>query len=223
MTQSDFNYDDETRDTVHGLREAAAGVWSQACQLFGPPDELTRRGFVSGNTHRLMIDWVRSLELLVRRIIIIMALNLQLAPTSSRGASSHSLATRPFAPAVTTFRVTRRASSGGRHADPATHDHPPPALDQPVRVQAMARRMEALRRAIWHSRRYAQRFARHLARIAAHNDAGGELHLIHVRPWAIHSSRLTSGQFAVNESMITATELARRLTDAFSDRWIEPG
>lgn len=185
--------------TLQSLREAAADTWWTLTAWAGHPHEVARHGFASRRIYRLMLDWIGNLERLVRRIVYLAALTLDvpaLAPVSARKSRTRLQPLIPGRPPglrlLKKWRAPKRGSRRRRR-----HDDDPDHQWQPVRIGHLARRMEALRHAIYHTRPHALRLARLLARRAATGRT-----LPQVGFWLIPSHKLTSGQGQVDESMM---------------------
>lgn len=209
--------------TLRSLRESAANFWWHVMTWMGNPADLARQGFASLHSYRLLREWIVTLETLVRRIVYLAALQIDaatLALSSTRNGGSRTApvisARRPclrimrarYASSAPVFRFRRR-----RDDDDRDHLHP-------MRIGRLARRFEALRHAIWHTRPHAERLARLLKRREAKGKA-----LPQLKAWQLDSKRPTVSDVEVGPH-IQAVE--RPIADLLSARALtgkheEPG
>lgn len=212
--------DDEPTEAWHML--AAAGkILADAHFYFGDPREMFRHPFMRAPQRRIVADWVRCLEMLVRRIILMVALKLDLAPRSRRTPAGEGAArqTRPRGP----FRALRPTliimpAVGERRM---RLRHAPNPVSQ-LRLHTLARRLVAIRDAIVNAHLYTRRTAFSLARIAErHRDKPHPL--IALSPWAIREEKLTSGQAATYDQIAQAQGLCLDQLDLWHERLLEPG
>ena len=66
--------------------EHARRVFANSCEFFAPPVAIADREYINFSEYRAMDSWLRSLELLTRRLILAaaLAINVALQPTGSR-------------------------------------------------------------------------------------------------------------------------------------------
>lgn len=197
--------------TLETLREEAADTWWRLTMWAGHPSEVARRGFASFRVRKLMRDWIGNLEKLVRRIVYLAALMIELPAPKPAAARSASIR-RPHA--FPRRRTCLRFMCKLREPEPRPSAWRSRSIDdsptRPVRIAHLARRMEALRKAIWHTRPHALRMARLLARRTAANKPFPQLVY-----WMIPSVRRTGGQHQVHDHMtalepLIEAELAKR-------------
>lgn len=224
MTEPDQTKPDESpAEAAPALIREASDIWVEICGFFGAPHELYRRAFHYPRSHRLATDWIRCLEILVRRIILIMALALD-PPRRSAGAgatSAHAAPKKPFRPHRPVFTVllpvpdpepdARERENGGVR---------PPIRTYPTR--ALARRLDALFQAIRHPEAFARRTASRLAHIATLKREPGRPQ-IGLRPWWIKPTERTSGQERTYDLIERAQRIAQRGLDAWHARLPELG
>ena len=79
-------------ETLERERSVLASGWEGARQvldfmliLLDPPAAIAGRRTIGSRTRQLMCDWIRNLEILVRRLLVIAALALVLPPSHRAG------------------------------------------------------------------------------------------------------------------------------------------
>jgi hypothetical protein len=220
----------DPREALPSLWEQAGETWQAMWLAFGDVAFSIAGDAIKPLTHKLMGDWVRNVELLVRRIIIIAALTLELAPLKPRSSKSAPQPVRaPRAPQAvtpdnpetwkTSFRLFPRAfrTSPPRHARRATGSARRPT------ARGYALRIEALRRVIGRREACAIRAARRFQRIAAANRSANQPRAIEIAPFSFHPRDRTTGKHAIAVPMRLAQPLAFRVTDDWNRRYVEPG
>jgi hypothetical protein len=90
-------------ETLERERSALASGWEGARQvldfmliLLDPPAAIAGRRTIGSRTRQLMCDWIRNLEILVRRLLVIAALALVLPPSHRAGGKRSVREPRPF-------------------------------------------------------------------------------------------------------------------------------
>jgi hypothetical protein len=168
----------------------------------------------------MMRDWLRFLEILVRRLLFITALGLVLPASRLAGARNavrtpQTLATDDPASWRVCLRFFR---SSPKQRQSTTY---PAQQEAPTEWDALpfARRLEALCRIIAKPQRRARTLARKLERIRAANVGRNAPRSFGVRDWHIHSSIRTPAQDFITDLM-DGTE---RLIERVLARWQEPG
>jgi len=63
-------HNESPAEAAPALIREASDIWVEICGFFGAPHELYRRAFHYPRSHRLATDWIRCLEILVRRIAL---------------------------------------------------------------------------------------------------------------------------------------------------------
>jgi hypothetical protein len=216
---------EQSRDAVHGLREFAALVWSEIATAWGDPRDLMRTRRLTRDDYGRARDWIGALEQLVRRIILIMALTMQLSPARSRPSGWHRRRASTQTPHdATSWKLS--FSTLPRDAPlPRRRIRTRPRHRPWLRTRPLARRLEALLRAIQHTRPHALRLARMLARIATRNDRANETRFLAMRDWDFHLAAGPSGRRAVQDGMVLAAPLSARELARWNATWIdlEPG
>lgn len=217
-------------DAVPELRSYAAFIWDAACNLFGCSRTLVNRVRAPHDFMRQARDWIGNLELLVRRMLLIMALSLKLAPVRKRkpaGPRGHARTASWSTPDSwrVTFRMMRYSKpETDEDMDGALHEPPPaPVKTYSGRTAPLARRLEALRRAISFHGAYAQRLARRLARIRAKDALANAPRVIRLKPWDFNPWRDTRGMRAIHDGMRLAQPLAERELAIWQPELLQPG
>jgi len=214
-------------DAVPELREFAAMVWGEVVMVFGSSRDLMRGVTLPANCVRLARDWLRNLELLVRRMILILALSKTLPPPKPWGRAAHE-PREPRIPAKdwlacdtwkASFRMMPRAPRPGR----VSGVRKPPRWRFFRLTAGIARRIEALRRTIGHHHACARRFARTLARWQAKEAQRNDRRVMRAKAWDFHPHRDSKGMRAVNDGMRLAFPLAERALAIWQGELIEPG
>jgi hypothetical protein len=214
-------------DAPQRERNVLASAWTGARQvldcvidLLDPPAAIAASGTVGYNTRQVMRDWLRNLEILIRRLLFITALGLVLPPprrSDGRGARREP---QPFAPGdPSTWKVGLRffrTSSVARESVASQKSR-----DDQAEYAALpfALRLEALCRIIAKPEQRARSIARKLQRIRAANVGRNAPRGFAVRQWHIHRSRRTPAQDFITELMDGTESLAER----WLARWQEPG
>lgn len=217
---------DDPREALPGLWDFAKLVWNEICQLWDDPASLLQQGYVSGLTYRRCCDWVRNLEGLVRRIVIVAALSLQLAPLKPTppGEPPRPWGEPRFRRALwhdpSTWKVSFKMFPVRRGVRKRYARQRKPRREHGLPTAGLARRIEALCRVLLWKETYVARFARFMARVKAKNRVtNGDPREFHLAAWDFHWDRRTSGKYAVNEGMHPAQPLAERALAL----WNEPG
>lgn len=205
---------DDDAATIPELRAFAAMVWNEFTEVFGNSMTLIHMVRAPRKLFRMANDWLRHLELFVRRFIIIVAGTLALAPVkprpSSRGKADPAVYRRSFAHWAdpTSWRVSFRIlPSGPRDPQPYSYRR---NGTRPIRATGLARRIEALRRVLSYHEFYAHRFARSLARI---RNPGARRNLrpdYGVKPWVFHPNLSSRGAHAIKGKMPLANAMCER-------------
>lgn len=216
---------DNSRDAVHPLREFAAQVWSEIATEWGDPRDLMRTRWLIRRHYEMARDWIAALEHLVRRIIMIAALTMQLAPARPRASGWHRQRASTQTPHdATSWKLSFSALP--RDTPPSCRRHRAPPRHRPwLRTRPLARRLEALLRAIQHTRPRALRLARTFARIAARNERANETRVIAMRDWDLFPGSGPTGRRAVLDGMVIAAPLSVRELARWNATWVhlEPG
>jgi len=203
-------------DPVLHFRRIAADIWARACGFFGQPDEIARCGFASRRTYGIMRDWIGALEKLVRRIVFFAALALDPPVLANAAKSTRAKAATSALPRARRgfrfFNRPRKAHRSTRRRSRANN------AEHPVRIGALGRRLEALRHVLRHTDAHARRLSVVLARLARDSKPLPVLH-----QWLVHSTRMTSGEFEINDSMIAIEPPIQALLDARIPPHEEPG
>lgn len=212
-------------DAVPELRAFAASVWSDLVSVFGSSRDLVRAVTLPANCVRIARDWLRHLELLVRRMILILALSKTVAPAKPWGRPSRTprIRGRDWLACDTwtvSFRMMPRAPRPSR-INRATRK--PPRWRFFRLTAGIARRIEALRRTIGHPHACARRFARTLARWKAKEAMRNDPRVMRARAWDFHPHRDSRGARVVNDGMRLAAPLAERALAIWQGELIEPG
>lgn len=229
---------DDPRRALNSLMRFAASVWATFIFLWGGPRAVLRQRTMSARDWRLARDIIFHLEQLVRRILLVAALAMKLPPPRERAPMADSVRTpshkpraakRENANAPRTWRVSFHAMP----ADAEPREHNPLVATRKRRVRpldikptrGLARRMEALARAITQGRTHARRLALRLGRIAARNARANQPRLLAVPRWDFHPWARTPGKHAVNRGMEKAALLSIRELSRWNAQWIrlEPG
>lgn len=213
-------------DAVLDLRRFAAMVWEETSGLFGCSRDLVKWIRMDRPFMRMATDWVRHLEMLMKRVVVILALSLNLAPVRRRASIPPGIETRlkgSHWAQPESWKVAFRMSPS-RRRERAWRPGPPaqtPGLL--VRTYGLARRLEALRRVISFTERRAVRFARALARRKARLAGMNDRPVLELRPWDFHPYRASKGMFAVREGMAIAHPLAARCLRVWQQDLLAPG
>lgn len=220
---------DNPMDVMVQLREFAARVWGEICGLFGAPNELVEQVIQTRPFMRQARDWVINLEMLMKRIIIILALSMKLPPVrpckprpdtrwqeSSRIRRSHWRQPE-------TWKVSFRMMPQRQRERDDVVRPPSASLKHLARTYGVARRIETLRRVISNTKPFAVRFARSLARFKARNDRANAKTVLAPRPWDFHPHLSSVGEFGVHDGMVLAHPLAARSLHIWQQDLLEPG
>ena len=217
------------------LPAALVAAWRSACWAFGficefhyTPRSLARQEYLLRAQHRVVLDLVRHLELLARRIVLAaaLALNLILKPIArgpKRLRRKRRVVLWPDNPASwrPRFRMQPKASS----APSAQAGKRTPT--QPLRFMRtfpLARRFEGVRRVLASPDAYVRRFAIRFARFAERNASSNAPRIVEIKPWLYPwgVGPRTRGARLVNEGMCTAQSLAQDRLDRFNEA-VDPG
>lgn len=210
-------------DAAPQLLRFAAGVWEETVALLDWSIELFHRPWKSRSWHRQARNWVGHLELLVRRIIMVLAFSMNLPPPRAWKPLRKPMGWRSIsAMDPTTWKVTfRMTPRPPRESDGVQRERLPWTWpDRPS--NGMSRRIEALRRAISRPHTFAQRYARRLARLKAINEKSNSPPTYVIKPWDFHPYRDRSAAHAVNDAMRLATPLAARGLEQWLATWRRP-
>lgn len=212
--------DDEPTEAYWMLVEAGK-MWAEACNYFGNPRDMFRHPFMRARQRAVIADWVRCLEMLVRRIILMVAIKLELAPSKPRASSANApREARPRRP-FTALRPTLIIMPAVGQRRPKLPIHAPNPISQ-LRLHTLARRLVAINDAIINAHIYARRTAFSLARIAQRHR--GKPHpIIALSPWAIREEKRTSGQAVMYDQIAHAQALCLDQLDLWHARMPEPG
>lgn len=209
------------RDALPELWGLAARVWNEICALWGDSASLMRRRRLSGFEYRHCTDWLRSLETLVRRIVVIAALTLELKPVAA--GPSHAWGEPRFQRTLwhdpTTWKVSFPVLRQARERRDGERRPKKPRREHDLPSRGLARRIEALRRVLSGGQACAMRLARALARMKKANRTLNAPRELRLKPWSIRWDKRTSGRLAVRDGMDIAQALAQRAIDV----WHEPG
>jgi hypothetical protein len=233
---------DASRDLLPELWEKCAVIWQGLILAFGSPVDFVRWIFIRAKTHRAIGHWVRHLEELVRRAILIDALTREpprLKPRSPgqadarpkrnplpaspgamprfRSASRHDPTTWKVC-----FRMTRptRAAPARRRSRRGQAKFNPRALR---RSKPYAYRIEALRRAIQYREAHVQRYAFRLARMAEGNRRANDPRELSIPSFDYRPERRTIGMHAVIPYLPRANAVAWREIALWNAKYAEPG
>lgn len=228
---------DQRRERRKAVRALAApklaqplfAAWDHACwalaqmfAIFTTPAALASREYITRHEHTRLADLIRHLELLVRRIILTAALafNLVLRPVPERTPRKRTrrrVLAWPSKPE--SWRACFRMIPARK---PEVRPLPlvPRPGHIPPRVLAslpLARRLEALRRALAAPDAHVRRFAIRLTRIGARNSVANRPRLFAMRPWPASVPRPTHGRRFVASGM----DLVMPLTESRLNAWNE--
>ena len=225
----------ERRETVRARLRPKLGaqlmqVWDHArwvfahlCDFFAAPAAIAQREYINVTEYRAIESWLRSLELLTRRLILAAALAMDavLKPTTPREHKPRQRRrvlvwlNKPDS-WIARLRMLPRKPPETRSLRRTPHDQPRVKPSFPL-----ARRLEAVRRVLADPDARAHRFAMKLARIAAHNTKANEPRLFAVRDWDTTKAR-TRGQRFIR----TAMDIVMPIIEDALARWnqrCEPG
>ncbi len=212
------------------LSEQLLSVWDHArwvfanfCDFFAAPAAIAHREYINVTEYRAVDSWLRSLELLTRRLILAaaLAMDVVLKPTNPRDRKPRKRRRvlvwleKPDS-WIARFRMLPRKPPETRAPRRTPHEQPRVKPSFPL-----ARRLEAVRRVLADPDTRAHRFAMKLARIAAHNTKANEPRLFAVRDWDTTKAR-TRGQRFIR----TAMDIVMPLIEDALARWnerCEPG
>jgi hypothetical protein len=208
------------RDALPDLWRLAARVWYEVCAIWGDSASLLR-GHIPARDYRRCTDWLRHLEALVRRIVIVAALALELKPAADgrRRPWGEPRFQRTLWHDPTTWKVSFRVLRQARERREGEQCPKKPRREHDLPSRGLARRIEALRRVLSGGQAYAKRLARLLARMKTANRTLNAPREFRLRPWSIRWDKRTSGRLAVSDGMDIAQSLARRAIEV----WHEPG
>lgn len=157
--------------------------WENIVHVFGRPMALFLGEVLHVQDWKMLADWVRQLELFVRRIIILGALRLTLPELKPRKPRLRAACERKAVTAdPATWPVGFRMGSAPRASVP----HRRRRRDEDIRVlpvHRLAFRLEALRGVINDPDAAIKRFARRLARNRAYNARANTPRRIQVQPY----------------------------------------
>ena len=220
---------DDDASAIPEIRDFAAMVWREITEVFGPSIHFVRMITAPRRFYRQTLDWLRNLELLVRRFIAITALAMTWPPVKPtkrspstrlpefRRRSGHWADVQSW---NVSFRIMPRLP---RKPRPSTAGLPRKPLTHFVRVYNIARRIEALRRVLSYHKVYARRFARSLELRRARTPRSNEKVLLGVKPWKFHPYMATKGQHAVRDIMPLVVGLCQRALNRWQGLDPRPG
>jgi hypothetical protein len=208
--------------------EFATALWEDIVMIGADPVRLMRYREDRRSRRKVFADWVGHLEQLVRSIILLAALTL--APQSAQRVRARARTIPPYRrqwpddPLTwqVSFSVLHRPSRPSRHlrSKPGT---PPHARDV-VSVVSLARRMEALRRAISYMSEHAKRCRRTLDRIEAKNRRSNTSpRTLFLRPFDFFKRPRTHGGHAAFNGMKLAHVIAVERAELWNARQYDPG
>ena len=213
------------------LSEQLLQVWTHArwvfanfCDFFAAPAAIAAREYINLTEYRAMDSWLRSLELLTRRLILAaaLAINVVLKPLDPVPPAGRRQRRRVLIwfNKPSTWIARRRMMP---RKPPETRALRRARREQPRVLPAfpLARRLEAVRRVLADPDTRAHRFAVKLARIAAHNAKANEPRLFAVRDWDSHKP-LNRGQRFIRTAMDIVMPLIEDRLAAWNER-SEPG
>jgi hypothetical protein len=228
---------DASRDVLPELWETCAVIWQNLILAFGGPVDLVRWIFIRAKTHRAIGHWVRHLEELVRRTILIDALTREPPQLRQRPARPKRNAMPASADAMPRFRSTSRHDPSTwkvcfRMTKPAPEQtrrrrrrlarakFNPRALR---RSKPYALRIEALRRAIQYREAHVQRHALRLARMAQANRRANDPRELSIPRFDYRPERRSIGMHAVIPYLPRANAVAWREIALWNAKYAEPG
>jgi hypothetical protein len=232
-----------SREIVPELWEKCAVIWQNLVIALGGPIDLVRWIFIWAKTHRAIGNWVRHLEELVRRAVLIDALTRAPPVLKPRRKARQ----RPGAPASpkdmprfrsasrydpSSWRVSFRMEKPKRGCTPHRRRHGERSRFNPRalrRSRPYALRIEALRRVIQYREHHVQRHARRLARLAEDNRRANDPRELSIPPFDYQPKRRSIGMHAVIPYLPRANLVAWReialwnARNAPAAKHIEPG
>ena len=204
--------------------EHARWVFASFCEFFAPPVAIAARDYINVPEYRAMESWLRSLELLTRRLVLAAALAINvvlkpldpLAPARPRQRRRVLIWFNKPCSWIASLRMMPRKPPEARalRRDRREQHRVLPALP-------LARRLEAVRRVLVDPDTRAHRFAVKLARIAARNAKANEPRLFGVRAWDSHR-RLNRGQRFIRTAMDIVMPLIEDALASWNQK-CEPG
>lgn len=214
------------------LPAALVAAWRHACWAFGficefhyTPRSLAKQEYLLRTQHRVVLDLVRHLELLARRIVLAaaLALNLILKPITrgpKRLRKKRRVILWPDNPASWRPRFRMQPQSSSKD----TRNRTPTEPLRFVQTFPLARRFEGVRRVLASPDAYVRRFAIRFARFAERNASSNAPRVVELKPWLYPwgVGPRTRGARLVNEGMCTAQSLAEDKLDRFNAA-IDPG
>ena len=219
-------HDEQEPTEAYRMLVGAGKLWAEACGYFGDPREMFRHPFMRARQRRIVADWVRCLEMLVRRIILMVALKLELTPqgrtNTQQGARNDALpvpankVVGPFKALRPTLIIMPAIRRGHRRLVHTTNP-----IEQ-LRLHTLARRLIAINDAIINAHLYARRTAFSLAQIAERHR--NKPHpLIALSPWLIREEKRTSGQAVMHDQIEHAQAMCNDQLDLWHGRILVPG
>lgn len=218
------------RRLLTAMARFAVEVWTSFLWVWGAPRAMLRLRHLPARQWRCARDHIYHIEGLVRRLLLIAALcqKVALAPLQRRAinrASANRVRENANAPA--TWCVSFSAMPPDLESENCAHARGPRRrLPQAfIATRGLARRMEALSRAMQQGRQRARRLAFRLARLAERNARANRPRLLGLRVWDFHPCARTPGKHAVQTAMRKAAPLSVRLLTRWNmgqERW-EPG
>lgn len=142
--------------------------------LFGDPADVAGQQWCAAKSHALMARWIAAGEALMRRLLLIEAQYLALAPAKPGKSGKH--VRKPvafYADAPENWRVNFRSADrqAAKRASPGASTPRSATSRRFFSTWPLALRFEALLRAFNDPNPYARRLARRLARVPAHAEA----------------------------------------------------
>jgi hypothetical protein len=203
--------------------EHARWVFVNFCEFFAAPAAIAAREYIAVPHYRAIESWLRSLELLTRRLILAAALAITVvlnpvAPRARKPRQRRRVLVWFDKPAtwIARLRIFPHKPAETRVVGPARRD--PPRV---LRSFPLARRLEAVRRVLAHPDRRAHRLAVKLARIAARNATANEPRRFALRDWDSSKAR-TRGERFIRTGMDRVMPLIEDRLAAWNER-CEPG
>ncbi len=201
----------------------ARWVFAHLCDFFAAPAAIAQREYINVPEYRAIESWLRSLELLTRRLILAaaLAMDVVLKPIAQHDRKPRKRRRvliwldKPSS-WIARLRMLPRKPRQTHNLHRTPHEQPRVLPSFPL-----ARRLEAVRRALADPDKRAHRLAMKLARIAAHNTKANEPRLFIVRDWDSDKAR-TRGQRFIRTGMELVMPIIEDALAAWNER-SEPG
>lgn len=237
---------DPLTDPMPDLWEWAAFIYHEITSSWDTPRVMGDNGWYPRRRHRLLRDWVRHLEILVRRILIAAALAITLPPPRAHasprtppnvpqrhGAASPILSAIEMARRLppnprlsqnwpTRFSIfpAQRTTSRRRihrRREPTARELHSEFETHAVCARSIALRLESLRRIIAEPHIAARRVVRTLARIKARNLTANAPRIPFLAPWIFAVRNGCPGSRLIDDPMRIAQPLAEEAYDRWRD------